>query len=458
MRKPWRVYIFIIALTLLAGIIALPPHLEFTVPGINRTIEMGAPSFTFNTATGPKTVSFSLKKGLDIQGGMQIVLAADMSGVAVEERTIALESAREVILRRVDLFGISEPTVRTAVSGDSYRLIIELPGVTNPDEALQLVGKTAKLEFILLKDSVTQDASGSAVPTQEIVSTGLDGSKLHRASLQFDPQTGTPVVGIDFTSEGAEIFSKVTAENIGATMPIILDDALLMMPQINQRIDGGKAIISSPTFTVEEVQQLVVQLNAGALPVPIQVLEQRSVGASLGLDSVQKSIFAGLIGLAAVIIFMISIYGYAGVLASIALAIYAVLTIAIYKIIGVTITVPGIAGLILSIGMAVDANILIFERIKEEQRSGKPFERAMELGFGRAWDSIKDANVTTIITALVLINPLNFSFLNSSGLVRGFGITLLIGVLLGLFTGIVVTRTLVRMFLQDTQAGEGKKV
>ncbi len=457
MRKPWRTYLFIIVLTILAGIIAMPVKKEIAIPYLNRTITLQSPQFTIPSREGPKTIAFFLKQGLDIQGGMQIVLEADMSAIPEAERVQALESAREVILRRVDLFGISEPTVRTSVSGTSYRLVIELPGVTNPDEALKLVGQTAKLEFMLLKETVTQDASGSAVPSQEIVATDLDGSKLKKAALQFNQQTGEPVVGIQFTDEGAASFGKITEENVGSTLAIILDNSLLMMPRINEAIYGGSAIISGG-FTVESARQLAVQLNAGALPVPIKVIGQSTIGASLGTDSVQKSVIAGLIGLGTVIAFMIIIYGYSGVLASIALAIYAVLTVAIYKIIGVTITVPGIAGLILSIGMAVDANILIFERMKEELRAGKPFERAMELGFGRAWDSIKDANITTIITAFVLINPLNFSFLNSSGLVRGFGITLLIGVLLGLFTGIVVTRTLVRMFLHDDRVVESKKV
>jgi preprotein translocase subunit SecD len=457
MRKPWRTYLFIIVLTIIAGVIALPVKQEITIPYSNRSITLQSPQFTIPTREGPKTIAFFLKQGLDIQGGMQIILEADMSSVPILERTDALESAREVILRRVDLFGISEPTVRTAVSGESYRLVIELPGVTNPDEALQLVGQTAKLEFMLLKETTTQDASGSATPSQEIMATDLDGSKLKKAALQFDSQTGEPVVGIEFTDEGAASFGKITEENVGSVLAIILDGSLLMMPSINEPIYVGAAIISGG-FTVESARQLAVQLNAGALPVPITVIGQSTVGASLGADSVQKSIMAGLIGLATVITFMIVIYGYSGVLASVALTIYALLTLALYKIIGVTITVPGIAGLIISIGMAVDANILIFERMKEELRAGKPFERAMELGFGRAWDSIKDANITTIITAFVLINPLNFSFLNSSGLVRGFGITLLIGVLLGLFTGIVVTRTLVRMFLHKSTELEGKRI
>ncbi|MCB1587251.1 MAG: SecD/SecF family protein translocase subunit, partial [Xanthomonadales bacterium] len=198
-----------------------------------------------------------------------------------------------------------------------------------------------------------------------------------------------------------------------------------------------------------EAEQLSVQLNAGALPVPISVLELRTLGASLGEESVKNSIQAGVVGIGLVMLFMILYYGAQGVVASVALAIYAVVTLALYKIIGVTLTLPGIAGLLLSIGMAVDANILIFERMKEELRKAKPFTVAMETGFGKAWDSIKDANIITIFTALVLINPMDFAFLNRSGLVRGFGITLLIGVLLGLFTGVIVTRTLMRLFITE---------
>jgi preprotein translocase subunit SecD len=195
-------------------------------------------------------------------------------------------------------------------------------------------------------------------------------------------------------------------------------------------------------------------LSAGALPIPISILEQKTIGASLGRQAVVQSVIAGLIGLGLVMVFMMLIYGWKGVIACVALVFYAIFTVAIYKLLGVTLTLPGIAGLILSIGMAVDANILIFERMKEEQRLAKPFSVAMELGFGKAWESIKDANVVTILTALVLINPLNLSFLNTSGSVRGFGVTLLIGVVLGLFTGIFVTRTLMRLFLKDTYKGK----
>lgn len=455
MKKPLYIFIGILLVTALAAAIALPTELVLPNPvRPGQSITIGSPSFVIPTAQGPRQVVFSLKKGLDIQGGMQIVLDADMSNIPELERQQALESVKEVITRRVDLYGIMEPSVQTAVGAGKYRVYVELPGVTNPDEALSLVGQTAKLEFQLI-NSLPPTADGQEV--SQFTSTGLDGSQLKAATVQFDQNTGKPVVGITFTAEGGELFGKITQDNPGALLAIMLDGSLLMAPRINEPIYGGSAIITGE-YTVEEAKQLSVQLSAGALPVPISVTGQSTVVASLGESSVQQSVTAGLIGLAAVVIFMVALYGTSGVLASIALIIYAILTIALYKIIGVTVTVPGIAGLILSIGMAVDANILIFERMKEEIRAGKPFELAMELGFGKAWESIKDANIATIITSLVLINPLNLSFLNSSGLVRGFGITLLIGVLLGLFTGVIVTRTLVRLFLQDPRQKEGARV
>ncbi|OGJ37754.1 MAG: protein-export membrane protein SecD [Candidatus Pacebacteria bacterium RIFCSPLOWO2_01_FULL_47_12] len=333
--------------------------------------------------------------------------------------------------------------------------MIELPGVTNETEALALVGKTAELSFQLLEEKpieISPDASTAAeIDFSQFMSlkeTGLSGSQLKRATVQFDQNTGEPQVGIQFDEAGSRLFADVTREHTGERLAIILDGTIVMAPNLSEPILGGQAQISGG-FTLDQAKQLSIQLNAGALPVPITVLEQRTIGASLGSESVRASLQAGLLGILLVMLFMILYYGWSGVLASMALSIYALLTIALYKIFGVTITVPGLAGLLLSIGMAVDANILIFERMKEEQRMGRPFLLAMELGFGRAWDSIKDANLATIMTAVILVNPLNLPFLNSSGLVRGFGITLLIGVVLGLFTGVFVTRTLVRLYLRE---------
>lgn len=465
MQQPLRRFIVIMGCAVIAAAIALPrsvtlsatlpEYLPVSLGGKVVSLTFGSPVINFSLFGRQFYHTFEFKQGLDIQGGMQVVLEADVSQVAEVDRQQALESAREVILRRVDLYGINEPTVQTAQAGESYRIIVELPGVTDTTEALRLVGKTAQLEFKLLKQApLTLDASGetatlSAVPQQqiEIIDVGLTGKQLKRSTVQFDQQTGEPQVAIEFDGEGAKTFGQVTQENTGEILGLFLDEGLLMAPRIEVPILTGQAVITGD-FTLEEAKNLSIQLNAGALPVPITVLEQRTIGASLGQQSVADSIQAGLIGLGLVMLFMILYYGARGVLASFSLVLYAVFTIALYKVLGVTLTLPGIAGLLLSIGMAVDATILIFERMKEELRLGKPFEQAMELGFGRAWDSIKDANLATILTALVLINPLNFSFLNTSGLVRGFGITLLIGVVLGLLTGVVITRTTMRLFLK----------
>ena len=448
-------YLVIILLAIISGSIALPQRLSLRLPWVNREVVLGSPRLNTTLFGKPVSITFSFKQGLDIQGGMQVVLEADMSNIAVIDRQAALESVREVLLRRVDLYGISEPVVQTAIAGESYRVVIELPGVTNETEALALVGKTAELSFQLLEEKpieISPDASTAAeIDFSQFMSlkeTGLSGSQLKRATVQFDQNTGEPQVGIQFDEAGSRLFADVTREHTGERLAIILDGTIVMAPNLSEPILGGQAQISGG-FTLDQAKQLSIQLNAGALPVPITVLEQRTIGASLGSESVRASLQAGLLGILLVMLFMILYYGWSGVLASMALSIYALLTIALYKIFGVTITVPGLAGLLLSIGMAVDANILIFERMKEEQRMWRPFLLAMELGFGRAWDSIKDANLATIMTAVILVNPLNLPFLNSSGLVRGFGITLLIGVVLGLFTGVFVTRTLVRLYLRE---------
>ena len=447
------------ALFIMASWVALPEKLPIKFEVFDQSVDvtLESPVLDLNVLGKPIYKKFEFKKGLDIQGGMQIVLEADMSEIPEVDRAQALESVREVVLRRVDLYGISEPIVQASSNNGQYRLMVELAGVSDPTQALSLIGQTAQLDFKLIQalpleeEPAINPETGEPEPVQEtvqLIETGLSGAQLKRAQPTLNPQTNEPEVSLQFDEEGAKLFGDLTTQHEGEMLGIFLDQSLLMAPSIKQPILTGQAVITGQ-FTLDEVKQLSIQLNAGALPVPIRVLEQRTIGASLGNESVQLSIRAGLIGLGLVVIFMILIYGLRGVLASWALLMYAVFTIAIYKILGVTLTLPGIAGLILSIGMAVDANILIFERMKEELRAGKSWGVAMELGFGRAWDSIKDANVTTILTALILINPLNFSFLNTSGLVRGFGVTLLIGVVLGLLTGVVITRTLVRLFLKE---------
>lgn len=447
MQSLHKKLIFICLLVATATLFALPQTPPtFNLAGRQITLPLKAPVINFTLGQNQVYKEFTLKKGLDIQGGMQVVLEADMSSIPETDRRTALDSAREIILRRVDLYGIAEPNVQTAVTGNTYRLLVELPGVTDPQQALQLVGTTAQLDFQLIKQAPL--ATDSAELTQENVTlepTGLTGSQLEKTSVQFDPQTGEPTVLLSFNEEGRILFAEITENNIGLPLGIFIDQSIVMAPVIQVPILDGQAVITGG-FTVDDAKQLSVQLNAGALPVPITVLEQRNIGASLGEQSIQQSVRAGIIGLLLVSVFMITMYGLKGLFSTICLVIYAVITAAIYKIMGITLTLPGIAGLLLSIGMAVDANILVFERVKEELRIGREPTRALELGFGRAWDSIKDANIATIVTALILINPLNLAVLNTSGLVRGFGITLLLGVLISLFTGVFVSRVLLRLF------------
>lgn len=442
-------FVGIVIVTIVAALIALPASLPIEVQLFGRqfTATLASPKIDVTLFGRRIERTFELKQGLDIQGGMQVVLDANMSEIEPADRQTALEAAQQIILRRVDMFGINEPVVQTSVNGDQYRLLVELAGVSDPNQALQLLGTTAELTFRLYNPTIDPLATESAsITLDSFEETGLTGARLKRATVQFDPTTGEPVISLEFDQEGTELFAKLTTDHVGEMLAIFIDGFPVTTPIIQTPITNGQAQLTG-SFVLDEAKQLAIQLNAGALPVPITIEEQRVIGASLGRESVEASIKAGLVGIGLVMLFMILYYGVKGVLASLALVVYALLTIAVYKVVGITLTLPGIAGLLLSIGMAVDANILIFERMKEELRLGKPFERAMELGFGRAWDSIKDANLATIATALVLINPLDFTFLNTSGLVRGFGLTLLLGVLISLFTGVVVTRTFLRLFL-----------
>lgn len=460
-QRSWLTPLVILALSAVSLLVALPAgwSLPEWLPAQIRDRVSQVPSLTLPILGNDVTINPPLKQGLDIKGGMQVVLQAEMAGIPEAERETALAAVREVMARRVDLYGISEPLIQTARQADQYRLIVELPGVDDSAQALQLIGTTAELDFRLIEfpETESETATAGAVLAPSFTPTGLTGQQLQRASVQFSQGAqgqalqGQPLVSLEFKPDGAELFRDITTQHQGEMLAIFLDGVPVTTPVIQEPILNGQASITG-NFDIETAKGLAIQLNAGALPVPIKVIEQRSVGASLGQASVKASVQAGLIGLGLVMMFMIMYYGVQGLLASMALLVYSLLTLAVYKSIGVTLSLPGIAGLLLSIGMAVDANILIFERFKEELRDGKPFSVAMELGFGKAWDSIKDANLATIMTALVLINPLNFTFLNTSGLVRGFGVTLLIGVLISLFTGVVVTRTLLRWFLRPSKS------
>ena len=378
-----------------------------------------------------------IKQGLDLQGGTEVTLEADMKDVAVVDRQDALDSAKEVIARRVDLYGVAEPSIKTVVSQDKYRIAVALPGVTNPDEALSLIGQTASLDFRELP--VATDAA----TYEDFKLTGLTGKDLQKSSVGFSSETGKPEINLQFTSEGGKKFAEITGRNVGKPLAIFLDGIPLTTPTVQQAISDGRAVINGE-YSVDEAKNMVITLNAGALPVPIEIIKQQNIAPTLGAASIDSSIKAGSVGLALVALFMILNYGWLGFLADLGLIIYGLLTLAVYKIVPITVTLPGLAGFILSIGMAVDSNILVFERMKEERRKGNDFLGSMELGFGKAWDAIKDANIATLITTFVLFNPFDWTFLNSSGMVRGFALTLFLGIAISLFTGIFVTRNLLR--------------
>lgn len=446
MKSPVKRLLIIVFLGLVALFISLPSQIPIKLQygGINIDYEFLRPGIHINSGKFSLNNDLDLKLGLDLSGGSHLVFEADMSGVSEGDYDVALAASRDTIERRVNLFGVSEALVQTAKVGDSHRIIVELPGVKDTQGAIKLIGQTAQLDFRELIDS--EDATVSAFLTLENTkSTGFTGADFARAKPDFDANSGRPIISFETKPEAAQKFGDITTRLVGKPLAIFLDNAVISAPIVQNPITGGSGIITGQ-FTTEETRVLSNLLNSGSLPVPIKLIEQRTVEASLGSASVNASVTAGLIGLGMVVLFMVTYYGRLGLLASIGLLVYGLLTLALYKLIPVVLTLPGIAGFILSVGMAVDANILVFERMKEELRGGKTWANSMELGFGRAWDSIRDANIATLLTTFILLNPLNFSFLHTSGPVRGFALTLGLGILISLFTGIFVTRTLMRVF------------
>ncbi len=373
------------------------------------------------------------KLGLDLVGGSHLIYEIDLSGVKEESRDSVVSGLRDVVEQRINLFGVSEPNIVSATEGESHRLIVELAGIQNVDEAIAQIGKTAHLDF----REMNVDESAEEV---QFIPTTLTGRYLERAQVVFDPTTAEPQISLQFNSEGALLFEALTEKNIGKQLCAFIDNAPLSCPRVNEAIPGGQAVITGQ-FTLQEAKELVNFFNAGALPAPITLINQQTISAQLGENSLKTAIFAGIGGIIFVMLFMMLYYRASGfgILAAIALLIYMILTLAFFKMISVTMTLAGIAGFLLSIGMAVDANILIFERIKEErQRKLLSATAAIEEGFRRAWPSIRDSNVTTIISAIIL-------YYFTSSFVRGFALTLLVGVIISMFTAITVTRGLIRV-------------
>lgn len=380
------------------------------------------------------------KLGLDLEGGSHLVFLVETKNLANKDIGDAIEAARNIIEKRINFFGVAEPQVYLLKEGHKYKVSVDIPGNKNPQQAIKQVGKVAQLDFREYKTKKMQQGTTSAT-IPYFAKTKLGGRYLRRAALVFDQQSGKPQVSLVFDKDGGKLFAAITATNVEKPLAIFLDQELLTAPIVQQPIKDGKAVITG-NFSVEEAKLLVNSLNAGALPVPIKLVEQKTIEATLGRQNIQKSLVAGVLGLAFVMTFMVAVYKKEGLVALASLLVYAVISLALYKILGIVLTISGIAGFLLSIGMAVDSNILIYERIKEEKLLLKNEQRAVRSGFFRALSAIRSANFNTLLVCFILFNPFNFEFLPQFGMVRGFALTLALGVLLGLFTGVFITKNI----------------
>jgi len=447
-KKIYLIISIVFILAFFAGNLSYPRYFNRGVDFLNQKLSLKFPHFP----------EIPFKLGLDLQGGTHLIYEADLSSIAENEKTNSMEGLRDVIERRVNLFGVREPVVQI----QGQKLIVELAGVIDPAQAINEIGKTPFLEFkeqrdkeetkkILDKQKEIQGKSMEEVQKIENLqliledpyfkSTPLTGKYLKKAELNFDQNTSKPLVSLEFNDEGAKIFEELTEKNVGKQLAIYIDQNPISAPVVQEKISGGKAQITGK-FSIEEAKELTRNLNAGALPVPIKLISQQNVGPTLGKISLEQSLKAGIFGFLAILLFMIIFYRIPGIFASLSLLIYVVYILTLFKLISVTLTLAGIAGFILSMGMAVDANILIFSRIREELNAGKTYLISIEEGSRRAWPAIRDGNFTTILVGLIL-------FWLGTSFVKGFALTLVIGNLVGLFTAIFITNSLLRCFSGD---------
>jgi preprotein translocase subunit SecD len=446
---------------------------------IVAAIIIGIGAFVYTNAT-KENASHPFKLGLDLAGGSHLVYEADVTKLDPAEVPQLMSVLRDVIERRVNAFGVSEPVVQVETSSfvseqKSQRLVIELPGVTDVSQAIKEIGETPLLEFKLLDPerlaqqetlaslrSLTENSTGTAaignvkINGEAIdeaaigdpyVDTGLTGRYLETAALEFSGgQTGQlanePMVTVTFNDEGAKLFADITRDNVGRQLGIFLDGELLSAPVINEAITGGTALISGD-FTADEAKELAENLSFGALPMPISLASTQTIDATLGAGVIHQSILAGVFGFALISFFMVVWYRVPGVVASFALASYILISLLIFMLIPVTLTAAGLAGLVLSLGIAVDANVLVFERVKEEFRSGKRSREAIEIGFGRAWLAIRDSNITGLISAMIL-------FWFGTAMIKGFALVLAAGIVVSMLSAITITRTML-MILPDVK-------
>jgi len=452
MRKK-RVHLFLIFIFVLAFLtvnLSYPKYFNRGVDFLNGKFGLNIPHFW----------DIPFKLGLDLRGGVHLVYEADLSNIEKSDYSAAMDGLRDIIERRINIFGVKEPVVQRQESGESYRLIVELAGIKDPAEAIKMIGQTPFLEFreqkteeetkmILDKQKEIEGKSPEEIEKIEnwqlaledpyFKPTNLNGRYLKKAELNFDPNTNEPTISLTYNNEGAKIFEEITSRNVNKKLAIYIDGVQISAPVIQEVISGGKARITG-NFTVESAKELVRNLNSGALPVPIKLISQQSVGPILGKISLEQSLKAAVLGFFAILLFMIIFYRIPGFFASLVLLVFVSIVLAIFKLIPVTLTLAGIAGFILSMGMAVDGNILIFSRTKEELREGKSYLISLQEGTRRAWPSIRDGNFTTILVALIL-----FAF--GSGFVKGFAFTLIIGNLVGMFSAILITNCFLRYFI-----------
>jgi len=433
-------FIAILLLAVFAVWVALPGNHTMYIPGlVDRDI--------------------STRLGLDLVGGVQALLEADMPADTDIPAT-SMETARTIIESRANgLLGVGEVSVQ--IAGDR-RIVVELPGATDPEAALNVLGETGQLEFVDMGQLSGQQAialEGTTIVTDypvppessdgPVYHTVMTGERLSEVGVTKD-KLNNYEVAFQLDSSGSEVFGEFTQNNVGGFLAIVLDKRVVSIPRINQAITGGRGSISG-NFDSQSANDLAIKLRYGSLPIPLKVAESRTVGPTLGQDSLQKSLVAGLIGMGLVVVFMAAYYRLPGLLADVALLLYVSLTFALFKLIPVTLTLPGIAGFVLSIGVAVDANILIFERLKEELKEGLRLKAAIEKAWDRAWPSIRDSNLSTLITCGIL-----FWFGNAFGasIVKGFAVTLALGVFVSLFTAIFVTHNLLHMWLDNIKVAD----
>ena len=410
------------------------------------------------------TTRFPFKLGLDLSGGSHLVYKADVSGLDPKQISSSMDALRDVIERRVNLFGVSEPLVQVQsgnlLTKGEQKLIVDLPGVTDVEQAVIMIGQTPLLEFKIEKPKSQLNATGSSKDepqkvvidkdgkanielspddlAPEFVATELTGRYLKRAILNFDQNTREPQIGLQFDETGTKLFAEITKANIGKQVAIYLDGAPISAPVVREEITAGEAVISGD-FKPKDAKILVGRLNSGALPVPISLLSKQNIGAILGENAINAGVKAGVVGFLLLAIFLIILYRLPGIIAVLALSIYVILMLIMFKLFSITLTAAGIAGFIISIGIAVDANVLIFERMKEELRSGKKIVDSIASGFDRAWSSIRDSNISNILTALIL-------FYFGTPLIQGFALTFGFGVLISMFSAIIITKIFLSIF------------